>query len=558
MNLPGRKNNRPAFFAALIMIFYTFLSLFHLGYSYAPENGWESREKGTEILLDMGGEKEIGSLSYYLGNYENRRMTVSIGSGTPICWEELPDLEMTRVYQWGATPINRKGRFLRLTAGNQFTDMKELILMTPQGEYLEPVNREEYPALFDEAWMYPGRASFMAGTVFDESVFARTAYEYLHGLRSYEDTHPPLGKLLISVGIALFGMNPFGWRVSGAAAGTLLLLVLWKFANRLFKNPWTPVGVLALFSLDFLHFTESRLGQVDSFLVLFMTGMYYFMFRYYEVMETAGADGWERRGFKYLAGSGLCMGAAVSCKWSGLYGAAGLALIWAAILVRGIGKRRITWRYVWKNVGMCVLFFLLIPAAIYLASYIPYVVFDEDMGFWERVIRNQVNMYRYHSHVGGYHASGSRWYQWPLIIQPVVLFASRFSGKTETVVFMGNPAFWWTGFAAFFLCLTRALEQREDRTCFLLTAYLTPILPWIFISRYSFLYHYYPSLPFLALMTGLLADLKGKRGQIGLAACVLASGFLFALFYPVISGQAVETEYVTRLLEWLPTWKFVS
>ena len=83
------------------------------------------------------------------------------------------------------------------------------------------------------------------------------------------------------------------------AAGTLILIVLWAFARRLFKNPWTPVAVTALFALDFLHFTESRLGQIDSFLVLFMTVMYYFMYCYYEETEAG------REGLRYLAGCGI-------------------------------------------------------------------------------------------------------------------------------------------------------------------------------------------------------------------------------------------------------------
>ena len=574
MNLSKRKDKKPALCAAAIFILYTLVSFCRLGNSYAPSNGWESEEKNAEILLDLGEEREIGKLIFYLGKYENRSLALFVGSGSPVVWEELADLKMSRVYQWDTTQIGKKGRYLRLVTRNQFTDIKELILSDSHGVRFEPANKAEYPALFDEAWMFPGRPTFLTGTVFDESVFARTAYEYLHGIRSYEDTHPPLGKLMISIGIALFGMNPFGWRFAGTVSGILLLAVIWKFSCRLFKNPWTSVGILALFSLDFLHFTESRLGQVDSFLVLFMTGMYYFMFRYYEVMETGGPGACtdreakddeagkepiagEETGWRYLAGSGLCMGAAISCKWSGFYGAAGLALIWVLVMARGLRRKRITWQYARRTCGVCCLFFLLIPAAIYLASYLPYVVLDKDMGFWERVLRNQVNMYLYHSHVGGFHDYGSRWYQWPLIIRPVVLFVSRFSDMTELVVFMGNPAFWWTGIAAFFLCLLRAMERKEGQVWFLLTAYLAPMLPWILISRYSFLYHYYPSLPFLALMIGFLADRGGKRGQVCLAACVAASGILFVLFYPVLSGQTVKLTYVTRWLQWLPTWKLL-
>lgn len=250
--------------------------------------------------------------------------------------------------------------------------------------------------------------SFLSGTVFDESVFARTAYEHLHGLRSYEDTHPPLGKLLISVGIACFGMNPFGWRAAGVIAGALLLAVIWAFCMRLFIDWRVSIAVLLLIALDFLHFTESRLGQVDSFLVLFMTAMSYFMFRYYEVM----VEGDGKKGWRFLFGSGFCMGLAASCKWSGLYGGLGLGVIWAAILWSRYRKKRISWKEIRNTCAFCCLAFIVIPAGIYLLSYLPYVAFDESMGFWERVIRNQINMFQYHSHVGSGHELASQWYQY--------------------------------------------------------------------------------------------------------------------------------------------------
>src|SRR5437016_299889 len=43
--------------------------------------------------------------------------------------------------------------------------------------------------------------------IFDEVYHARTAQEYLNGLEPYEWTHPPLGKLLIAIGVWAFGFN---------------------------------------------------------------------------------------------------------------------------------------------------------------------------------------------------------------------------------------------------------------------------------------------------------------------------------------------------------------
>jgi hypothetical protein len=182
-------------------------------------------------------------------------------------------------------------RYIKLITANGPAAINELLVKDTKGRVIEPANASDYPELFDEAALYPGYGSFLSGTVFDESVFARTAYEYLHGLVSFEDTHPPLGKVLISWGIACFGPNPFGYRVPGVVAGALLLAVIWVFASRLMKDSRIAVAVTALFALDFLHFTESRLGQTDSFLVLFTTSMYYFMYRYGEENEK-GKRGW--------------------------------------------------------------------------------------------------------------------------------------------------------------------------------------------------------------------------------------------------------------------------
>jgi dolichyl-phosphate-mannose--protein O-mannosyl transferase len=36
----------------------------------------------------------------------------------------------------------------------------------------------------------------------------------------------------------------------------------------------------------------------------------------------------------------------------------------------------------------------------------------------------------------------------------------------------------------------------------------------------------------------------------------LAVLFLFAMFYPILSGETVSRFYVARFLRWLPSWTF--
>jgi dolichyl-phosphate-mannose--protein O-mannosyl transferase len=63
--------------------------------------------------------------------------------------------------------------------------------------------------------------------IFDEVYHAKTAYEYIRKVLPDEDTHPPLGKAIIALGIQIFGMTPFGWRFMGILFGILMLPLLY-------------------------------------------------------------------------------------------------------------------------------------------------------------------------------------------------------------------------------------------------------------------------------------------------------------------------------------------
>ena len=60
---------------------------------------------------------------------------------------------------------------------------------------------------------YPGEEFF------DEVYHAKTALQYLNGEPPTEWVHPPTAKLLIAVGVSLFGYEPWAWRLVPALAG---------------------------------------------------------------------------------------------------------------------------------------------------------------------------------------------------------------------------------------------------------------------------------------------------------------------------------------------------
>ena len=266
---------------------------------------------------------------------------------------------------------------------------------------------ESIHALFDERGEWTHKSTYMNSSYFDEIYHPRTALEHLNNVYPYEVSHPPLGKLILSVGIAIFGMVPFGWRFMGTLFGVLMVPVLYLFLKNLFGK--TPVALCgtALFAFDFMHLVQTRIATIDTYGVFFILVSYYFMYRWLAV--PAGKK--LRHYILPLFFSGLFWGIGCASKWTVVYAGAGLALLWLLGMIFKAGdwreaedrarqaaappevRREVTeamfqeaplpWErpqvpsfaaHVWGTIGLSVIFFVLIPICIYTASYFPYAV----------------------------------------------------------------------------------------------------------------------------------------------------------------------------------------
>jgi predicted membrane-bound dolichyl-phosphate-mannose-protein mannosyltransferase len=156
----------------------------------------------------------------------------------------------------------------------------ELVFRNSEGKIITPVNAGEYATLFDEQELAVDRATNMNGTYFDEIYHARTAYEMINHYYCYENTHPPLGKEIMALGIMIFGMNPFGWRFMGTLFGVFMVIVMYLFARQFFKSTKYAALTTLLFTFDFMHFVQTRIATIDVFVVLFIMLSYYFMYKY--------------------------------------------------------------------------------------------------------------------------------------------------------------------------------------------------------------------------------------------------------------------------------------
>ena len=124
--------------------------------------------------------------------------------------------------------------------------------------------------------MLKGEPGWYNSTYFDEIYHARTGYEHYLAMKGdytyypYETSHPPLGKVLMAFSIGLFGMTPFGWRFAGAFAGILMLPGMYLLGKMLTKRRSGAVLSICLMALDFMHYTQTRIATIDSFVVLFI------------------------------------------------------------------------------------------------------------------------------------------------------------------------------------------------------------------------------------------------------------------------------------------------
>ena len=91
----------------------------------------------------------------------------------------------------------------------------------------------------------------------------------------------------------------------------------------------------------------------------------------------------------------------------------------------------------------------------------------------------------------------------------------------------------------------------------LLVAGLTLWLPYIFIGRVMFLYHYFPVLPFIMLsIVALFYDLVEKTKKewiIPLYSLIII--VIFCIYYPAISGNITSNNYLEQL-KLFSTWYF--
>lgn len=613
----ARMTCKDWFVMLAVTVIYAVVAFTNLGSLHIPETFYAMQSESDEVIVEFAQTQTIETIKYYTSLGEGKvsffysddgegytllttQSEVADENGEIVDESVMIDHSGTDMYEWQFVPAAFTAKYVSIRVDEPGIQVLEMGFCDSEGNPVDVSSvknlnpdapRGNPPAkMFDEQQYVPQQTYYMSEMYFDEVYHARTAYEQINHFTPYEITHPPLGKTILSVGIRLFGMNPFGWRCMGTLFGVLMLPLMYMFAKRLFKKTLFAFIPTFLLAVDFMHYTQTRIATIDSYSVFFIMLMYLLMYIYTEQNYN------DQPLIKTLIPLGLCgiaFGLGAATKWLCLYAGVGLAVLFFIQM----GKRYREYMFVKEALSdkdqletmeknkrtyfedinqnyikrtfvtllWCVLFFIIVPLIIYYLAYIPYMNVAENPYDLAAILHNQEYMFNYHSNLcpDSPHPFSSNWYSWPLDIKPVFYFQGQgYTGNTmSTMSTMGNPAVWWGGIIAVIMLIAIRIKKGRlgKRTFFLSVAALSQYLPWVLISRETYIYHYFATVPFLILLMGVLAKFLIERTKYGKRAVFVFLGvcaLLFVMFYPVTTGVVVSKTYSDVFLRWLPSWPF--
>ncbi len=412
--------------------------------------------------------------------------------------------------------------------------------------------------------------------VFDETHFGKFFEGYLSH-RYFFDIHPPLGKLILALGGWIAGIGN-GYTFSGigtpypsnayiivrllpAISGAMLIPVIYLLTYEISKSKGAASLAAFLCLFDNALIAQSRFILIDSFMLIFgFAGLYLYL--------RAIRGG----GIFYMIISGILLAMAASVKWTGL---GFLGLVWLHYL----------WDTKTKGIASAFLSYVLLPIGVYILIFAihfslltksgPGDAFmsrefqkglegtriTEEMktlSFTSKFLELNRRMFEVNKGISS-HPYSSRWYTWPFMIRPIFYWSKDTgNGDTARIYFIGNPFVWWLSTIGIICFISKRLwrsdKMRKETFPFLVPGYLINFLPFIFIGRVMFLYHYLTALVFAIIMTSIFLEdilktmpLWTKYALMGL----VISGFIF--FSPLTYGIALSQK-AWGLRVWMPTW----
>ncbi len=442
--------------------------------------------------------------------------------------------------------------------------------------------------------------------VFDEVHFAQFANNYLIR-KTFFENHPPLGKYFIAIGIWLTqgipgesntlagsALTPFSYRWMNALVGSFIPLIIAGIAYQLSKRRSYTLIAGFLAALDGLFLVESRYALINVYLVMFgLLGQWLFLL----ALERS-----PKQQNIFITLAGICFGASFAVKWNGLAFLLSVYLLWIAAKIIDFLQTRwqtqtevnslidnhpkTTLQKLAKLRLIDIVSELgIVPLIIYILVWIPHLQLNTEMNFWQW----QKYLYQSQNSVGAdAHPYCSRWYTWLLMLRPVGYYFQSVKNPNPSlnqvaetyydVHAIGNPILWWLSTGAItviiglfiqkFIILTSNLVTNERKillvrdhkfwiVLYLLANYIANLLPWISVTRCTFLYHYMGASVFSLLAIAWLIErcLRSPHlvYQLTTAFMIFFIVISFLFWLPIYLGFPLSPiEFQSRM--WFRSW----
>lgn len=366
---------------------------------------------------------------------------------------------------------------------------------------------------------------------FDELYFVPEARALIQGVPNPAPyvpslAKPPLGKIVMAIGMEIGGDNSFGWRVAGGVCGALTVGSVYLWTYLLLGDAGLAALAAMLALLNNFLFVMSRIATVDVFLMFFLM---WSLVAYTASLTLDIGVGLRRLLF---CASGVLVGLAGACKWNAIdtlavYSLVTIILFWfsrtaadSASAVSGYGRSI-------RQIGLPVVFGALIVAPVMAYS----------LCFWPmcRVLHLPFNprevgainafMWHFNKTTAINPFITMPWYSWPFNLQPLRALS----------YLVGNPVVTWGGLIALALCIYRFCKKITFPEGLVILLFAVNFLQWPFTPQKGlYYYYYYPCVMVLGVVVAvalraLPARLFGLRPALPI---VLLAAVVFIFCYP--------------------------
>jgi dolichyl-phosphate-mannose-protein mannosyltransferase len=437
--------------------------------------------------------------------------------------------------------------------------------------------------------------------VFDETYFLKFVGQYWTGTYFF-DVHPPLGKLLFVFFASLIGVTPSTdigtigtaidpslvlLRLLPILAGIALPILIYCICRNLNLSRLSSFAAGLFICLENSLIIQSRIVLIDMILVVFgfFSLLFYLQYRNRTPLPHAGA---------YLFASAIAYACTISTKWTGLFFIVPLI----AFELYDLFHRNHTWQkriirffshaVVYFTVTVLIysslfaIHFALLPTSgpgdafmserfqktLAGSKYTNDPLLSEPQ-FFEKFFELNLEMYSAHTRMTSEHNYTSKYYTWPLMTRPIYYWYHDEATAPPThsrIYLIGNPALYWGGALAtlaLIIYFLIALETQKIRAIpnksafyFIIIGFLANFLPFMFIGRIMFLYHYAAALVFSVMALAYLLDLvpETKRRARLTILCIILVTLVFYYFSPLTYGiPLTPAQYESRV--WFESWK---